>query len=140
MLPKCSSCIQSSVNSKLHESCNKFEHLYFVKQVFSRPRIEQLEKCLLWLQKCSLCIQSSVFYFDHFLFCIPGFFKALYRIATNVSYMAVILGGCCYTVALIGNIVFMPKYLETQFSLPATTAPMIFGKYVTVTYSKVPGQ
>ncbi|XP_071804679.1 solute carrier organic anion transporter family member 1B3-like [Asterias amurensis] len=60
-----------------------------------------------------------------------GFFKALFRVATNVSYMAVIMGGCCYTVALIGNIVFMPKYLETQFSLPATTAPMIFGLTVT---------
>ncbi|XP_038051578.1 solute carrier organic anion transporter family member 5A1-like [Patiria miniata] len=58
---------------------------------------------------------------------VKGFLNALRRLVTNLTFMSLLLGVCAMLSSVVGIIVFMVKYLETQFGLPASTAPMLFG-------------
>ncbi|XP_038051580.1 solute carrier organic anion transporter family member 5A1-like [Patiria miniata] len=62
---------------------------------------------------------------------VKGFFSAILRLVTNLTFMALVFGVCAVLASLAGTLTFMAKYLETQFSLSASTAPMLFGIMLT---------
>ncbi|XP_071804680.1 solute carrier organic anion transporter family member 2A1-like [Asterias amurensis] len=58
---------------------------------------------------------------------LKGFLSAIRRLVTNLTFMSLILGVCAFLFSMMGGFVFMAKYIETQFSVSAAMAPMIFG-------------
>ncbi|XP_022106267.1 uncharacterized protein LOC110987658 [Acanthaster planci] len=62
---------------------------------------------------------------------VKGFLSAIRRLVTSLPFVSLVLGVCAILFALGGTINFMAKYLETQFSLSASTAPMLFGIILT---------
>lgn len=42
-------------------------------------------------------------------------------------YVLVVLGNCCLVLGFAGLFSFLPKYIETQFSVPALTANFFVG-------------
>jgi len=59
------------------------------------------------------------------------FWKALVRLVKNDVYVLMVL---CVSVKLFGTagmIAFLPKYMETQFTVPAWKANILIGGFLT---------
>lgn len=54
--------------------------------------------------------------------------KSMWRLACNPVYIVTCLGACMELVIVSGFVVFLPKYLETQFSLGKSQASIFTGK------------
>ncbi len=52
---------------------------------------------------------------------------AMWRLATNPIYMVTCLGSCMELAIVSGFLIFLPKYLETQFSLGKSEANLYAG-------------
>ena len=53
--------------------------------------------------------------------------KCIWKLLTNWIYLVTCLGACMELVIVSGFIVFLPKYLETQFALSKSEASMLTG-------------
>ncbi|XP_072402735.1 solute carrier organic anion transporter family member 3A1-like [Diabrotica undecimpunctata] len=53
--------------------------------------------------------------------------KSMWRLASNPVYIVTCLGACMELVIVSGFVVFLPKYLETQFSLGKSQASVFTG-------------
>ncbi|KAK9737336.1 Organic Anion Transporter Polypeptide (OATP) family [Popillia japonica] len=53
--------------------------------------------------------------------------KSMWRLASNPIYIVTCLGACMELVIVSGFVVFLPKYLETQFSLGKSQASVFTG-------------
>jgi len=53
--------------------------------------------------------------------------KCIWKLITNWIYLVSCLGACCELIIVSGFIVFLPKYLETQFNLSKSEASMLTG-------------
>lgn len=58
--------------------------------------------------------------------------KSMWRLASNSVYIVTCLGACMELIIVSGFVVFLPKYLETQFSLGKSQASVFTGKSFTV--------
>ena len=58
-----------------------------------------------------------------------GFFEAVSRLVRNTTYMACVLGVCADLASFMGYFTFAAKYIETQFGVSPSFAPMILGKW-----------
>ena len=54
--------------------------------------------------------------------------KAFARLLRNPIYLITCLGICCEVCIVSGFVVFLPKYLETQFTLSKSVANLLTGK------------
>lgn len=52
----------------------------------------------------------------------------MWRLACNPVYIVTCLGACMELIIVSGFVVFLPKYLETQFSLGKSQASVFTGK------------
>jgi len=52
------------------------------------------------------------------------------RLMKNPVYVITCLGACMELVIVSGFVVFLPKYLETQFSLGKSQASVFTGEYL----------
>lgn len=64
----------------------------------------------------------------HFVTDIP---RSMWRLASNPVYIVTCLGACMELIIVSGFVVFLPKYLETQFSLGKSQASVFTGKFPT---------
>jgi len=53
--------------------------------------------------------------------------KCIWKLITNWIFLVSCLAACCELVIVSGFIVFLPKYLETQFNLSKSEASMLTG-------------
>jgi organic anion transporter 3A len=53
--------------------------------------------------------------------------KSMWKLLTNKIYIVTCLGACMELIIVSGFIVFLPKYLETQFNLSKSMASMFTG-------------
>ena len=53
--------------------------------------------------------------------------KCIWKLITNWIFLVSCLGACCELIIVSGFIVFLPKYLETQFNLSKSEASMLTG-------------
>ncbi|XP_066155367.1 solute carrier organic anion transporter family member 3A1-like isoform X1 [Euwallacea fornicatus] len=53
--------------------------------------------------------------------------RSMWRLASNPIYMVTCLGACMELIIVSGFVVFLPKYLETQFSLGKSQASVFTG-------------
>ncbi|XP_030762294.1 solute carrier organic anion transporter family member 5A1-like [Sitophilus oryzae] len=53
--------------------------------------------------------------------------KSMWKLASNPVYMVTCLGACTELIIVSGFVVFLPKYLETQFSLGKSQASVFTG-------------
>merc|ERR1712013_508463 len=53
--------------------------------------------------------------------------RCIWKLITNWIYLVSCLGACCELIIVSGFIVFLPKYLETQFNLSKSEASMLTG-------------
>lgn len=53
--------------------------------------------------------------------------RCIWKLLTNWIYLVTCMGACMELVIVSGFIVFLPKYLETQFALSKTEAPILTG-------------
>ncbi|KAF7287700.1 hypothetical protein GWI33_003343 [Rhynchophorus ferrugineus] len=53
--------------------------------------------------------------------------KSMWKLASNPIYMVTCLGACTELIIVSGFVVFLPKYLETQFSLSKSQASVFTG-------------
>lgn len=67
---------------------------------------------------------EKVIKYGHSLGEIPA---AMWRLATNPIYMVTCLGSCMELAIVSGFLIFLPKYLETQFSLGKSEANLYAG-------------
>ncbi|XP_072029654.1 solute carrier organic anion transporter family member 2A1-like isoform X2 [Amphiura filiformis] len=68
---------------------------------------------------------------DGVLGLVKGFFEAVSRLVRNTTYMACVLGVCADLASFMGYFTFAAKYIETQFGVSPSFAPMILGIIVT---------
>ena len=54
--------------------------------------------------------------------------KLLKGLITNPTYILVCISGACDSMLIAAFTAFGPKYVETQFSVAASTAGALFGK------------
>lgn len=55
--------------------------------------------------------------------------RSMWRLVCNPVYVVTCLGACMELIIVSGFVVFLPKYLETQFSLGKSQASVFTGKY-----------
>ena len=55
--------------------------------------------------------------------------KSMWKLVCNPIYVVTCLGACMELMIVSGFIVFLPKYLETQFSLSKSQASVFAGQY-----------
>ncbi|XP_076437791.1 solute carrier organic anion transporter family member 2A1-like [Babylonia areolata] len=55
------------------------------------------------------------------------FLRSMLRLARNPVYVCMVMGTCSVLFGISGMISFLPKYLETQFMIPAWKANIILG-------------
>lgn len=55
---------------------------------------------------------------------------SMWRLVSNPVYIVTCLGACMELMIVSGFIVFLPKYLETQFNLGKSQASVFTGKFV----------
>ena len=53
--------------------------------------------------------------------------RSTWKLLTNKIYLVTCLGACMELIIVSGFIVFLPKYLETQFNLSKSMASMFTG-------------
>lgn len=68
---------------------------------------------------------------DGVLGLVKGFLSAIVRLLRNTTYMACVLGSCADLASFMGYFTFAAKYIETQFGVSASFAPMVLGIIVT---------
>ena len=56
--------------------------------------------------------------------------KSTWKLLTNKIYVVTCLGACTELIIVSGFIVFLPKYLETQFNLNKSMASMFTGEFL----------
>ena len=56
--------------------------------------------------------------------------KSTWKLLTNKIYVVTCLGACTELIIVSGFIVFLPKYLETQFNLNKSMASMFTGAFL----------
>lgn len=61
---------------------------------------------------------------------------SMWRLISNPIYTVTCLGACMELMIVSGFIVFLPKYLETQFSLGKSQASVFTGKRIDFNYNK----
>jgi len=61
---------------------------------------------------------------------------AVWRLLTNSVYMVTCLGICCEVSIVSGFVVFLPKYLETEFGASKSAANLLTGKYHNPRYTE----
>lgn len=54
--------------------------------------------------------------------------RSMWRLASNPVYIVTCLGACMELIIVSGFVVFLPKYLETQFSLGKSQASIFTGE------------
>ena len=54
--------------------------------------------------------------------------KSMWKLVCNPIYVVTCLGACMELMIVSGFIVFLPKYLETQFSLSKSQASVFAGQ------------
>lgn len=59
--------------------------------------------------------------------------RSMWRLASNPIYITTCLGACMELIIVSGFVVFLPKYLETQFSLGKSQASVFTGKITSPT-------
>ncbi|XP_025112529.1 solute carrier organic anion transporter family member 2A1-like isoform X1 [Pomacea canaliculata] len=89
--------------------------VFFPKRLRPQPQLEALKK-LKSGSKGRQCIQE-----------IQEFLRTAVRLVMTPVYVLVVLGNCCLVLGLSGLFSFLPKYIETQFSVPALTANFFVG-------------
>ena len=62
------------------------------------------------------------------ILCIAELPRSLWRLLSNPIYLITSLGICCEISIVSGFILFLPKYLETQFGLSKSFANVLTGK------------
>ncbi|XP_052086586.1 solute carrier organic anion transporter family member 3A1-like [Mytilus californianus] len=55
------------------------------------------------------------------------FFKSIYGLFRNKLYVLIIVGRCLILILVSGSVAFGPKYIETQFTLPAWKSSLVIG-------------
>ncbi|CAG2235731.1 unnamed protein product [Mytilus edulis] len=55
------------------------------------------------------------------------FFKDIYGLLRNKLYVLIIVGRCLILIVVSGSVAFGPKYIETQFTLPAWKSNLVIG-------------
>lgn len=55
--------------------------------------------------------------------------RSMWRLACNPVYIVTCLGACMELIIVSGFVVFLPKYLETQFSLGKSQASVFTGLF-----------
>lgn len=55
---------------------------------------------------------------------------SMWRLVCNPIYVVTCLGACMELMIVSGFVVFLPKYLETQFSLGKSQASVFTGKFI----------
>ncbi|VDI78736.1 solute carrier organic anion transporter family, member 2B, partial [Mytilus galloprovincialis] len=58
---------------------------------------------------------------------IIQFFKDIYGLLRNKLYLLIIVGRCLILILVGGSVAFGPKYIETQFTLPAWKSNLVIG-------------
>ncbi|VDI78739.1 solute carrier organic anion transporter family, member 3A [Mytilus galloprovincialis] len=58
---------------------------------------------------------------------IEEFFKDIYGLLRNKLYVLIIVGRCLILILVGGSVAFGPKYIETQFTLPAWKSNLVIG-------------
>ncbi|CAC5401486.1 SLCO3A [Mytilus coruscus] len=53
------------------------------------------------------------------------FFKSIYGLFRNKLYVLIIVGRCLILILVSGSVAFGPKYIETQFTLPAWKSSLV---------------
>lgn len=61
---------------------------------------------------------------------IVGFISTVLRLFRNGCFTFSILGSCLQMFFVSGMISFMPKFLETQFTIPTWHANLLMGKFI----------
>ena len=60
---------------------------------------------------------------------MSDFPAAVWRLVTNHVYIVTCFGICCEVSIVSGFVVFLPKYLETEFGATKSAANLLTGKY-----------
>lgn len=60
---------------------------------------------------------------------IPDIPVSMWRLLKNPVYVVTCLGACMELMIVSGFVVFLPKYLETQFSLGKSQASVFTGEF-----------
>ncbi|RZC42771.1 solute carrier organic anion transporter family member 5A1 [Asbolus verrucosus] len=63
--------------------------------------------------------------------------RSMWRLACNPIYIVTCLGACMELIIVSGFVVFLPKYLETQFSLGKSQASVFTGNVVPFSLTKI---
>jgi len=61
---------------------------------------------------------------------ISDFLKSIIGLFRNKLYVVIVFGKCILLITISGGIVFGPKYMETQFTLPAWKSNLLIGIYI----------
>lgn len=69
--------------------------------------------------------------------CRAEFVLAVKRLLCNPIYMVTCLGACMELAIVSGFVVYLPKYLETQFSLGKSQASVFTGTFCSAFYSAI---
>lgn len=79
-------------------------------------------------------LKVSFCFFTLYIEIITGFSTdiplSMWRLVTNPIYVVTCLGACMELMIVSGFVVFLPKYLETQFSLGKSQASVFTGKFI----------
>lgn len=77
-----------------------------------------------WLS-CLYYLNKGIVIFKFLFSDIP---VSMWRLVSNPVYVITCLGACMELIIVSGFVVFLPKYLETQFSLGKSQASVFTGK------------
>ena len=61
---------------------------------------------------------------------ISDFLKSIIGLFRNKLYVVIVFGRCILLITVSGGIVFGPKYIEAQFTLPAWKSNVLIGIYI----------
>ena len=66
--------------------------------------------------------------FIKYVVIFPDIPRATYNLIANPIYLVTCFGICCEIIIVSGFIVFLPKFLETQFGMTKSVANLLTGK------------
>ena len=61
---------------------------------------------------------------------ISDFLKSIIGLFRNKLYVVIVFGRCILLITVSGGIVFGPKYIEAQFTLPTWKSNLLIGIYI----------
>ena len=73
-----------------------------------------------------LVVAVTATYYNHLL--VAGFVLSILRLLLNPVFMFLVLSSCLFGFAMNGLYLFLPKYLQHQFDIPAWKANFIMGQ------------